>query len=220
MAFLAENPRARRPVCSFRRRCGDTSPSPGPALPLVGLTGIRRLVCRPQCSSLVPCTTRPGPVSMPWRVLCDRPSAGIVRPQVHPSLTALPFRVPSHLVPPDAFRRRARCSGSRPSHDITGARPLTRGFPGLATFRPRAFAAPRRLSPLSGSGACFIPQPCPGPILSRGSYLRAATLPRREELPPCRCISRRSPHPKARRPRREGSASRPCSARRCVAPAR
>jgi hypothetical protein len=48
---------------------------------------------------LVPCTTRPGPVSMPWRVLCDRPSAGIVRPQVHPSVTALPFRVPSHLAP-------------------------------------------------------------------------------------------------------------------------
>jgi len=68
-------------------------------VPLMGLNRIRRFVCRPKCSSLVPCTMRPRPVSMPGRILLDQPSAGIVRPQVHPSVTVLPFRVPSHLAP-------------------------------------------------------------------------------------------------------------------------
>jgi hypothetical protein len=107
---------------------GGSNPSPGPAVPLVGLNGIRRFVCRPKCRSLVLCTTRPKPVSMPGRVLFDRPSAGIVRPQVHPSVTALPFRVPSHLSPARCLSTPGRLLGflalpRHPRSASTHARP-------------------------------------------------------------------------------------------------
>lgn len=39
---------------------------------------------------------------------------------------------------------------------------LSTGIPTPARFRPQAVAASRRFSPLSGSRACFIPEPCPG----------------------------------------------------------
>jgi hypothetical protein len=54
----------------------------------------------------------------------------------------------------------------------------------LASFRPRAFSAPRRFSPRSGSQACFIPLPRPGSRSFRGFSRRAATLARREEPAP------------------------------------
>lgn len=42
-----------------------------------------------------------------------------------------------------------------------------------ASFRPQALSASRRFAPRSSSQACFIPQPCSGPILFRGSSLSA-----------------------------------------------
>jgi hypothetical protein len=54
----------------------------------------------------------------------------------------------------------------------------------LASFRPRAFSAPRRFPPRSGLQAYFIPLPRPGSRSFRGFSRRAATLARREEPAP------------------------------------
>lgn len=93
----------------------------------------------------------------------------------------------------------------RPEHYLPGFRPSSRyhqaastqraGSQTHTTFRPQAFAASRRLTPPLDSPAYFIRQPSPGFIPFRGFSPRAATLTRREQLPPCRCP------PSAQRPR-------------------
>jgi hypothetical protein len=164
--------RTRSPVCRFRRGRGGSSPSPGPALPLMGWTGIRRLVCRPQCRSLVPCPTRPRPVSVPGRVLHDRPSAGIVRPQVHPSLTDLPFRVPSHLSP-------ARCLSAPGS--LLGFLALPRRHRSASTHarrsRPRYVPSSGFLGPSTACSALRLGGLFHPPAMSR-------TIPVQGLLPP------------------------------------
>jgi hypothetical protein len=56
-----------------------------------------------------------------------------------------------------------------------------------ATFRPQAFPTSRRFAPLLPSRACFIPQTTYRVRSFEGFSLHTATLPHREELPPCRC---------------------------------
>lgn len=73
----------------------------------------------------------------------------------------------------------------------------------LATFRPRVLTTPRRFSPLSSSGACFIPEPRPGHTPRPGaspsaqrlsvSSTAAAPLPLSSRRSSGR--STRSPHP-------------------------
>jgi hypothetical protein len=55
-------------------------------------------------------------------------------------------------------------------------------------FRPQALSASRRFSPQAGLQAYFIPQPCSGPILFRGSFSpHSRTISSIAELfPPCR----------------------------------
>jgi hypothetical protein len=107
---------------------------------------------------------------------------------VHSSVRSFLPRVPSLLLPLDTFRCRALPTRV-PSLFAASPGPSTRheSSHAPATFRPQAFSASRRLTPAPTSRACSIPQPRPGFLPSRGFSLRAATFPRREELPPCRC---------------------------------
>jgi len=71
--------------------------------------------------------------------------------------------------PPAVFRPRRPTRVSCPHRDITSARPLhqrcrrwecvhsARDLPGPATFRPRAFSAPRRFAPRSGFAGLLHP---------------------------------------------------------------
>jgi hypothetical protein len=53
--------------------------------------------------------------------------------------------------------------GFGPLRDLTAPRPLTTSTSqALATFRPRAFSAPRRFAPRCGSWVCSTPLPRPG----------------------------------------------------------
>jgi len=100
-----------------------------------------------------------------------------------------------------------------PLRDITRAQPPNRDDShAVASFRPQAFTAFRRLPPRSGLQAYFIPQPRPGSLPFRGFSSRAATLPLRKELPPGRCSATCSPTFAGCRTRRT-SALRPSSAR-------
>jgi len=155
----------------------------------------------------------------------------------------LPFALPrssfTHFTA-HAFRRSLSYQGLGPRRDLTRSRPLivlqgTRsprstispapalGTPMLqknssspASVRPQALSASRRFTPRTGLRACFIPQPCSGPLPFRGFSLRAASLSSREVLPPCRSVRARSPV--ARLPPARTSTSRPFSARSSVAP--
>jgi hypothetical protein len=139
---------------------------------------------------------------------------------VHSSVRSFLLRVPSLLLPLDTFRCRAlptrvwslfaASSGPSTRHERSHS---------PATFRPQVFSTSRRFAPAPTSRACSIPQPRPGFIPSRGFSLRAATFPRREELPPCRCPLR-AHHPEEQLPRSASSTTRLCSTRRCVAPVR
>jgi len=60
------------------------------------------------------------------------------------------------------------CRGSCPLRDITGSVHTRGGSHLSASFRPRAFSAPRRLAPLSASRASFIPLPRPGFLTVQG----------------------------------------------------
>jgi hypothetical protein len=102
-----------------------------------------------------------------------RPSARRVTAWLHPSLTCRLFRAPSPSFRPGSFRSWACCQGFVPS-SRPHRRASTRGEdPSLARFRPQAFAASRRFSPLAGSGACFIPEPRPGHRHRSGASLPA-----------------------------------------------
>jgi hypothetical protein len=61
-------------------------------------------------------------------------------------------------------------------------------------FRPQVLSTSRRFSPRSTPGACFISEPRAGLRSFRGFFPRAATLPRRKELPPCRWRRIHSPN--------------------------
>jgi len=123
------------------------------------------------------------------------------------------FRAPSRSPPQVPFRAPAHCQGFGPLRDITSARPRSRGFHDLASFRPQAFAASRRFSPRSGFEACFILEPRPGFVPVQGLLAprsASALVGRRSPLavgPPDR-----SPSFSARRPPPETSATRSCSA--------
>jgi len=109
--------------------------------------------------------------------------------QVHPLVLEVLSRVPSLSLPPVPFRDQASLPGSRPSSRHDRVRPL------ISRVSKASIRSVRRCSqPLDGflrapaPRACFIPQPRPGCFArSGGSLLRAAIVPRRNALPPCRC---------------------------------
>jgi hypothetical protein len=117
-------------------------------------------------------------------------------PRDHPSRTPLLFRAPSR-------HDLARLHFRGVELDLPRFRPSSRLHPtasthreashGLASFRPQAFAASRRLSPRSGLQACFIPLPRPGLACSGCSSLAQPSSlidPSRAPLP---LIAPRSP---------------------------
>jgi len=110
---------------------------------------------------------------------CEHPNPIDRPPGVARLVSSFVLRVPS----PELLRLRLRSfpfgpstlPGFLPSSRHHRARPLSPArIPTLATFRPQAIPASRRLSPRSGSGACFIPEPRTGPCPFRGFSLRAA----------------------------------------------
>jgi hypothetical protein len=120
-------------------------------------------------SGLFPCPTDVVSVSRSFGKRSPRSPAVRVRPP-QSSFTSSPAR--SLSSPNDAYQ------GFGPSlrhHRAASTR--ARDLHGLAMFRPQAFAASRRFAPQLGSQACFIPQPHPGFLASRGFSLRAAVLP-------------------------------------------
>jgi hypothetical protein len=114
------------------------------------------------------------PVSRLVCTLGDRPVFRLFRVGVIPSCLAGLFEVPS-LASVDAVSVNVRrpsyiliCWGSCPLRDLTGSVHTRGGSHLSASFRPRAFAAPRRLSPLSAPRASFIPLPRPGFLTVQG----------------------------------------------------
>lgn len=180
------------------------------------------------------------PVSKLAELVFLSSTVSLVIREGHPHMPfALPQSSFTHFTA-HAFRRLHSYQGLGPPHDLTRPRPLvislgsrgprssTSSAPALGTpmlqknssssasVRPQAFSASRRFTPRTGLRACFVPQPCPGPLPFRGFSLRAAALSSRELLPPCRSV--RACSPVARLPPARTSASRPFSARSRVAP--
>jgi hypothetical protein len=136
----------------------------------------------------------------------------------HPNLRRLLLGVASHPTPlaQNLSARALPTRGFGPRHDITRSRPThSRCIPSTTTsFRPQAVSASRRFPPRSRLQACFIPQPCSGPILFRGSIHSAQPCFLVENrVPPCRC--RRSALRSPGVHKNGASASRLCSTRRC-----
>jgi hypothetical protein len=132
----------------------------------------------------------------------DRPPT--LSDRVHSLVPSVLFGVPSPALPviPSSPSLACRpgtgdhsCQDFAPHRDITcGVHdPLARhaGFPGPASFRPRVFSTPRRLSPPPVPRACFIPPPRPGFCSVQGILpTRSGPSARRRGLPPCRSDSR------------------------------
>jgi hypothetical protein len=150
---------------------GSTPASPARFLP------IRRFMCRRRRGSLG--SPRFGyriwPVSKPAARNCSRLPT-VSRKSV-PLRVILPFGNSSsellHFA--NAARRSfdASCAypGFRPSaRQHQPASTFAKASQAPASFRPRALSTPRRFAPQAGLQAYFIPQPCPGPILFRGSF--------------------------------------------------
>jgi hypothetical protein len=108
----------------------------------------------------------------------------------------LPFRVPSSSHPPGPFGLSVACLGLVPLRGITGRVHHREASQVPASFRPRAFSAPRRLAPRTASRACFIPQPRPGFIRVQGLLPRCSQAFSSKVVPPCR--SSPNPHPLTR----------------------
>jgi hypothetical protein len=126
-------------------------------------------------------------VSIPESATCFDPSSLVaLRHRDHPAGFTPPQS--SFASSPRSVHLSVRASprlGSCPLRDFTRAQlPIRKRSQPLASFRPRAFSAPRRFPPRSGSQACFIPLPRPGSRSFRGFSRRAATLARREEPAP------------------------------------
>jgi len=115
-----------------------------------------------------------------------------------------------------SFERSTTYQGLGPLHDVTMQCPHSRSIPSFALFRPQVFATSRRISPLHRSRACFIPQPCSGPISFKGFSLRAGVRPHRPTRAPLP-LARELLTPLARRGQSSrASTSRLCSTRRRV----
>jgi len=125
----------------------------------------------------------------------DRPSPGFLRLQVHPSVSRLPFRVPSLHFPPGVSRRQDRLARVS-SLIVTSLDAST-----CAGVPSPLRSVHRRSQPLDGFlrtralQACFIPQPRPGPSLPfRGFFLRAADSLLQEDRAPLPLACERSPN--------------------------
>jgi hypothetical protein len=97
------------------------------------------------------------------------------------------------------------------SDSLPGFRPSSRHDRNASTHCPRGFQLPlgsvhRRSQPLDGflrapaPGLVSSPSRVQGPIPFRGFSLRAALLPHREQVPPCRSAAAGSPNCGVRRP--------------------
>jgi len=159
------------------------------------------LVHRASCPCLFPCAGR-------RNLLPAVPLSKL--PRIIPSCSSSSSESLRSLLPLSPFRARALLPGSLPSsRHHRGASTHLEGFQVLDTFRPQVLSTSRRLSPHSGSRACFIPQPRPGRSARSGaSHLRAAIVPLRYDLPPCRCVrqplARTNPDGHRWRPRLRG----------------
>jgi len=115
------------------------------------------------------------------------------RAQVHSSLLALLFRVPSPRIPPRSFRRRLPALGFVPLRDITETRPLTRGFPS-PRFVPSsgALSLPTSCSALRLAGLLH-PAAASRALLVQGLLSRRSHPSSSEGAPPSPLVTLRSP---------------------------
>jgi hypothetical protein len=116
--------------------------------------------------------SRCGPVSMPARCSPSRRFSKERPLPSHPSVRRLLLGVPSLRSPLAIFRRELYLPGISAliATSPTCVHSSQERSRALASFRPRAFSAPRRFPPQVGLRAYFIPQPRPGPILFRGLF--------------------------------------------------
>jgi len=125
----------------------------------------------------------------PGSTCFDLPSARFqLRIRAHPSVMSPLQSSFAHYPRPVLSDWASPAWVSVPLRDITRAHLLfARTSQVLTTFRPRAFAAPRRFTPRTRSRVYCTPQPRPG------SHCSGASLPARppflvgRSLPPCRC---------------------------------
>lgn len=167
-------------------------------------------MCRKSRGSLGSPRFAPVPVSMRGTTnsLTGRSPEQIA--QDHSFVLELPYRVPSLSSPAlvlSGVGFTARVSSLFATSP--GASTHLEGSQDLDTFRPQVFSTSRRLSPHSGFRACFIPQAASRALCSfRGFHLRAAIVPLRYDLPPCRCVrqplARTNPDGHRWRPRLRG----------------
>jgi hypothetical protein len=99
------------------------------------------------------------------------------------------FQVPPHIY---TFRWGRYLPRFRPlSRHHEEASTKREGSKGLTTFRPQAFSASRRFTPLQRFAGLFHPTTTSTVLPFRGFSLRAVRLPHRKSLPPCRSSQKR-----------------------------
>jgi len=91
-----------------------------------------------------------------------RPSTNPQRDWLHPPLQFFSLRVPSSTSRSSPFGVEHYLPGFLPSSRHHRSSSTITRVPILASFRPRAFSAPRRLAPCSGLRACFVSLPRAG----------------------------------------------------------
>jgi hypothetical protein len=113
--------------------------------------------------------------------------------QVHSLMSSVLYRVPSLLL--SAASSKTAYPARVPSLFATSPEPSTwcGRIPSPTTFRPQTFSASRRLAPSPVSWAYCIPLPRVGFVPFRGFSRFAASLARRQFVPPCRYQIGRSP---------------------------
>jgi hypothetical protein len=127
---------------------------------------------------------------MPWPTVPPKAYAS----RVHSSWALLLLQSSFAFSRPMSFNIEALPTwGFVPLRDFTSRRPICEASIS-PRLRPQAFSASRRLSPPTGSQACFIPLPRSGFIPFRGFSPSCSRLPLFEgPLPPCRSTNARSP---------------------------
>jgi len=129
---------------------------------------------------------------------------------VHSLVSASPLRSLSAAPSGRLFRVGTTLPGFRPSPRHLRWCPLSRELPPPATFRPRVFSTPRRITPPFGFAGLLHPAATQGFFRSGASPDPQRSPARRRALPPCRyrLSTRRSPGCRVQTPRLRGLAPR------------
>jgi len=115
--------------------------------------------------------------------LSDRPSPELVRSRVILLCRVSSSEFLRSYSRPMPLRIKPSCRGFVP-HGQHRARPLLRGVPILATFRPQAFPASRRFAPRTDSAGLFHPAAASRAHLAQGLLSRCSHSSSSEEATP------------------------------------